>query len=384
VNLVEEINERKRNGLFRTRRVIDSAQGPLIKIEEEEYLNFSSNDYLGLANNEELKDCMAQAINQYGVGAGSSQLVVGHSRPHQQLEESLSAFLKRDAALIFPTGYQANLAVASVMVDSNTIILQDKLNHASLIDAAQLSKGRLVRYRHKDTKHLENLLEKYKQHNLIVMTDGVFSMDGDVAPLIEIVALCEAYNAFLVVDDAHGLGVLGESGAGLLEELGLNQKQVPLLIGTFGKSFGASGAFVSGGALHVESFVQKARTYIYTTAILPALAVTITRAIDLVINSNSLRQHLNNLIINYNNLISESGLYVSDSRSHIQPFIVGGAGDAVTLSEALYENNILAVAIRPPTVPKGTSRLRLSITAAHTQEQVARLVTAIKNNFNEN
>ena len=195
-----------------------------------------------------------------------SQLVVGHSTPHKMLEKRLAEFLNRDAALVFSSGYLANLAIASVLIDSNTIILQDKLNHASLIDAAQLSKGRLVRYRHSDINHLKFLLEKYKNNNLVVMTDGVFSMDGDFAPIVEIAKLCKTYDAFLIVDDAHGLGVLGDTGAGLLELQKLDQLQVPLLIGTFGKSFGGCGAFVSGSALHVEAFIQKARNlYIYNS-----------------------------------------------------------------------------------------------------------------------
>jgi 8-amino-7-oxononanoate synthase len=383
VDLVEEIKLRKDEGLFRTRRTLGSSQGALITIDGEEYLNFSSNDYLGLANNDSLKTCMVEAINEYGLGAGSSQMVVGYSVPHQRLEKKLAAFLNRDAALVFSSGYLANLAVASVLVDTNTVILQDKLNHASLIDAAQLSKGRLVRYRHCDLDHLKKLLEKYKQYNLLVMTDGVFSMDGDYAPLVEIAALCKSYNATMIVDDAHGLGVLGSSGAGLLEHLKLSQAQVPLLVGTFGKSFGASGAFVSGSTLHVEAFIQKARTYIYTTAIPPALASAVCCAIDLVIDGKELRQNINDLIDHYKNLIFETRLDISNSRSHIQPLIVGGQDETMLLSDVLYKNKILAAAIRPPTVAKGTSRLRISITAAHNKKQVADLVTTIKNNLYE-
>jgi len=215
VNLVDEINQRKADDLFRVRQVVSSAQGSLITINDEEFLNFSSNDYLGFANNAELKACMIDAIDKYGVGAGSSQLLVGHLTPHKLLEEKLSGFLNREAALVFPSGYHANLAIASVLIDKNTIILQDKLNHASLIDSALLSKGKLVRYRHNNAGHLKSFLEKYKHNELIVMTDGVFSMDGDYASLTEIVDLCKTYNALLVVDDAHGIGVLGDAGCGL-------------------------------------------------------------------------------------------------------------------------------------------------------------------------
>ncbi len=383
MNLFDEIDQRKKDGLFRVRKTLDSPQGSLVKIGDEEYLNFSSNDYLGLANNEVLKGAMIDAIHEFGLGAGSSQLVVGHLKPHQQLEKKLAAFLKRDAALIFPTGYQANLAIASVLIDSNTVVIQDKLNHASLIDAALLSNGKLVRYRHKDLKHLERVLEKYKNNKLIVMSDGVFSMDGDCAPLIEIADLCKTYNAMLVVDDAHGLGVLGDTGAGLPEELRLGQEQVPLLIGTFGKSFGLAGAFVSGDALYIEAFIQKARTYIYTTAMLPAVASTILCAIDVVANGKQPRKHLKNLIKHYKKMIDETGLEHNDSETHIQPFVIGESRATTALSNALLEDKILATAIRPPTVPKGTSRLRLSITAAHSEAQVTTLVRSIKSHLHE-
>ncbi|GJM04723.1 MAG: 8-amino-7-oxononanoate synthase [marine bacterium B5-7] len=324
---------------------------------------------------------MTEAIKEFGLGAGSSQLVVGHSVPHEVLENKLAAFLNRDAALVFSSGYLANLAIASVLIDQKTIILQDKLNHASLIDAAQLSNGRLVRYRHNDVKHLKLLLEKYKENNLVVMTDGVFSMDGDYAPVVEISKLCNTYNAILIVDDAHGLGVLGDTGAGLLELQRLDQSQVPILIGTFGKSFGGSGAFVSGSELHIDAFIQKARTYIYTTAIPPSLAVAMTRAIELVAGAVDLRQNIKSLIAYYKELMLEEKLETSESMSHIQPFIVGNVNKATKLSDALFKNKLLAAAIRPPTVPKNTSRLRLSFTAAHNKEQVAHLVQAIKINL---
>lgn len=378
MNLAEEINQRKTSGLYRERKIINSAQGVQIEIEGQQYLNFSSNDYLGFANNEELKVCMIAAIDKYGIGAASSQLIVGHLTPHKLLEEKLSQFLNRDAALIFPTGYQANLAIASVLIDSNTVVLQDKLNHASLIDSALLSKGKLVRYRHNDVENLKTLLEHYKKNNLVVMTDGVFSMDGDYALLREIAELTKTYNALLIVDDAHGLGVLGKRGAGLLEELNLDQQQVPIIIGTFGKSFGASGAFVSGSKLHIEAFIQKARTYIYTTALLPSIAATMTRAIDLVLEGDNLRKNINDLVLHYKKQTAGSGLNIGESMSHIQPLIIGKATQALAASKELYENKILVTAIRPPTVPKNTSRLRISITAKHTKDQIDLLVASLK------
>lgn len=375
----ETLAERKRQGLYRTRRVIESAQGARVIIAGETYLNFSSNDYLGFANNQSLQDCMIEAIKQYGIGAASSQLLAGYLAPHAQLEHKLAQFLDREAALIFPTGYQANLALSSALITSNTVILQDRLNHASLLDAALLSKGRLVRYQHQDMAGLERLLEQYKQHSLLVMTDGVFSMDGDQALLVAMAELCKAYQACLVVDDAHGLGVLGDNGAGLLEKLGLGQDQVPVLIGTFGKAFGASGAFISGRALLIESLIQQARTYIYTTGLLPSLAMTMTAAIDLVqTEGQHLRARLNRLISYYKQQIQAAGFVPSCSQTPIQPLLLGEVDKTNAVSRALFEQKILATAIRPPTVPAGTSRLRISLHAHHTTEQIDCLVAALK------
>ena len=363
--------------MFRSRKILESAQGAVVKINSKEYLNFCSNDYLGLANNQTLKDSMINAIDEYGIGSGSSQLLTGHSKTHAILEKKLAEFLQRDAALVFSTGYQANLAIASVLIDSKTIVIQDKNNHASLIDAARLSGSKLLRYAHNDTGKLKTLLENNKNESIVVMTDGVFSMDGDYALLNEIAELCSSFNAILVVDDAHGIGVLGKTGAGLLEELSLNQDQVPLLIGTFGKAFGASGAFISGSEELIEAFIQKARTYIYTTALLPAVAATMITAIELVKNGNHFREQIKTLVSYYIKQFNQIEPGATISKSHIQPFIIGDASETVNLGNKLFDKNILASAIRPPTVTKGTSRLRLSLTAAHTTSQVDTLINAI-------
>lgn len=374
---VKELEQRKKDGLYRKRQLVYSSQTSIINIGDEEYINFSSNDYLGLANNKKLKEQMIEAIQQYGLGAGSSQLLVGHSLAHSELETKLAEFLNREAALVFSTGYQANLAIASTLIDEDTVVLQDKLNHASLIDSALLSKGRLVRYKHSDIDHLKSLLEKHKSKKLILMTDGVFSMDGDYAPLLEIAALCKTYNAFLIVDDAHGIGVLGKTGAGLLEDLKLDAEDVPLLIGTFGKSFGASGAFISGSRLFVEMFIQKARTYIYTTALMPAIAATMTYAIDMIVNGDPLRKNINELIAVYKTGLNKNKLDQKLSTSHIQPYIVGSADKALQLSDSLKDKKILVSAVRPPTVPKDTSRLRISLTATHSKDQVEKLTASL-------
>lgn len=377
---IQELEQRKKAGLYRKREIVHSSQGSIITINDEEYINFSSNDYLGFAGNQVLKDHLVEAIGRYGIGAGSSQLLVGHSAAHNDLENRLAEFLNREAALVFSTGYQANLAIGSALFDENTVVLQDKLNHASLIDSAMLSKGKLVRYKHADIEHLKYLLEKYKEKKLFLMTDGVFSMEGDFAPLKEIADLCKKYKAILIVDDAHGIGVLGKYGAGLVEEMGLNQNDVPLLIGTFGKSFGASGAFIAGRRLYIEMFIQKARTYIYTTALLPAIAATMIKAIEMISVEDQPRNKIKHLINVYKSKLKKSGLAESSSVSQIQPFIVGGADKAQKLSRSLQDENILVSAIRPPTVPKNTSRLRISFTATHTVDQIEALVSTLAKN----
>ena len=381
MDINNDLEKLKRDGLFRERRVINSAQGATISIGGKKFLNFSSNDYLGFADNKELKQHMIKAINEYGIGAGSSQLIAGHIAPHKRLEKKLAKFFNKKSALVFSSGYHANLAIASTLINKNTIIFQDKLNHASLVDAALLSKGKLVRYRHCDLIHLKNLLEKYKGNDLIVMTDGVFSMDGDHAPLIGITKLCQTYNALLIVDDAHGIGVLGENGAGIVEEMGL-EKKIDLLIGTFGKSFGAAGAFIVGSERIIEAFIQKARTYIYTTALLPSLAATIVHTLNMIKESNDMRLHIRELVADYKKLSKTAGVCVSKFDSHIQPLIIGGANETIKVSKALYKKNILVPAIRPPTVPKDASRLRISITASHTKKDISFLVKTVSNILN--
>ena len=376
MNIDSEIKKLKEQGLFRERKIITSPQGAQISVCGKKFLNFSSNDYLGFANNEELKRCMIDAINKHGIGSGSSQLMTGHVKAHRTLEKKLSSFFNKQAALVFSSGYHANLAVASALINKNTIIIQDKLNHASLVDAAALSKGRLVRYRHKDLAHLEKILEKHKEQEQIIMTDGVFSMDGDYAPLAEISKMCRKYNALLIVDDAHGIGVLGKRGAGLAEEFDV-ENEIDLLIGTFGKSFGASGAFIAGSEAIIEAFIQKARTYIYTTALLPSLAATITQAVDLVEKSDNKRAHIKHLVKSYKESAINLDLPITNSPNHIQPMIFGCAKETDKISRALYKKNILASAIRPPTVPKGTSRLRISLTALHTKENISLLLNTI-------
>ncbi len=368
----QALQQLREKDLYRSRHPLQSAQGPEIRIAGRQLINFSSNDYLGLANDARIKNWLIDALQVLGVGAGASQLIVGYNETHRELELALSGWLQRDATLLFPSGYMANLAIASTLIDKNSVVIQDKLNHASLIDAATLSPGKLARYPHSDMQALERLLIKHNEKKRVVMTDGVFSMDGDCARLQEIAELCAMHNALLVVDDAHGIGALGQQGAGLVESLALTQQQVPLLVGTFGKAFGISGAFVSGDSRLIDLLLQKARTYIYTTAMLPAVAATLVKTLELVRNASDLRQQLRT---NIDLLKSQVPALASDT--HIQPLVIGASNHALNASNRLREQGVLAMAIRPPTVPNGTARLRISLSAAHTRQHINALATAV-------
>ncbi len=372
----QDLAKLNEQSLYRKRNTIQFAQGSDVLIDGKNYLNFCNNDYLGLANSESLKITMHKAIDQYGVGAGSSQLICGHTTEHEQAEKNLASFLKRDKALIFTTGYQANLAIASTFINKETIVIQDKLNHASLIDSAMLSKGKLVRYAHNDIAQLETRLEQYKHKPLMVISDGVFSMDGDYARVGEMADLCKRYGALLFIDDAHGLGVLGHSGGGLLEQMELSQHEVPLLSGTFAKAFGTAGAFVAGDKFFIDALIQKARTYIYTTAIMPAIAATISKAIEIVSSGDTLRKQLSDRVAQF--LQAMEGDTRLRSISHIQPLIIGSSQQALESSNRLFQDKILATAIRPPTVPTGTARIRLSFNATHTKQHIQTLVESLK------
>ena len=363
--------------MYRTRRAISTAQGPAVRIAGRELLNFSSNDYLGLATHPDLLQTFKQAVTTYGLGSASSQLVCGHSVAHAELEEELARFTGRQRALVFSSGYLANLAVVSALVNRDALVIEDRLVHASMIDAARLSQARIQRYPHADSHAVEHVLKNQQAGRKLVLTDGVFSMDGDIAPLLPLAGVCQRYNAILIVDDAHGFGVLGPGGGGVVDLLGLGNDQVPVLIGTFGKALGAFGAFVSGDDVLIELLIQKARSYIYTTALPPAIAVTVMRALSLVREEAWRRGHLFDLIRQFRTGCRQLGLRVSASETAIQPLIIGDATEAVRISEELYRKGILIPAIRPPTVPAGTSRLRISLSAAHAESQVDYLLETL-------
>jgi len=367
---------------MRRHRTVDGPQGPLLSINGRELLNFCSNDYLGLAGHPELKAAMKEGVERYGVGAGASRLVCGHTSAHARLEERLAQFTQRERALVFSTGYMANLALLNTFSGRSGVIIGDRMNHASLIDAALLAGASLRRYQHADPRSLQGLLEKTASaRNRLVVTESVFSMDGDIAPLPEIAGICRTAEVPLLVDDAHGFGVLGKNGGGALEHFGLDMQTVPLMMATFGKALGAFGAFIAGAAELIECLIQSGRSYIYTTALPPALAEAASCALDLVVRERWRAEQLHKLVARFRRGALQLDLPVTDSVTPIQPLRIGDPRRAVELSDALFEKGIFITAIRPPTVPKNTARLRISLTAAHTEEQVDHLLSVLSDLF---
>ncbi|WP_039959443.1 8-amino-7-oxononanoate synthase [endosymbiont of Riftia pachyptila] len=376
-SLDKRLQQRRRDGLYRSRRLLQSPQQPELQLDGRSMLAFCSNDYLGLANHPELKAAMHAGIDRWGAGSGAAHLISGHSAAHHALEEELAEFTGRERALLFSTGYMANLGVLAALTDRGDTIFQDRLNHASLIDGGLLSRARLRRYPHADLAVLERLLADTQSGRRLIATDGVFSMDGDLAPLGALARLAKAHDAWLMVDDAHGLGVLGEHGGGSLEQFGLDAAEVPILMGTLGKGLGSFGAFVAGSESLIETLIQQARPYVYTTASPPALAEATRAALRIVQSEPWRRQRLAELIARFRQGAQQLGLPLMASQTPIQPIVAGAAATALAWSRQLETAGILLSAIRPPTVPEGSARLRVTLSAAHTDEQLDRLLDAL-------
>ncbi|HYQ39137.1 MAG TPA: 8-amino-7-oxononanoate synthase [Pseudomonas sp.] len=375
-DLASRLSARRADNLFRQRPLLESPQGPEVVVDGQRLLAFCSNDYLGLANHPEVIAALQAGAAKWGVGGGASHLVVGHSQPHHALEEALAEFTGRPRALLFSTGYMANLAAVTALVGQGDSVLEDRLNHASLLDAGLLSGARFARYLHNDADSLAKRLDK-AEGNTLVVTDGVFSMDGDLAELPALCAAARAKGAWLMVDDAHGFGPLGATGGGIVEHFGLGLDDVPVLVGTLGKAFGTAGAFVAGSAELIETLIQFARPYIYTTSQPPALACATLKSLELLRSEGWRREHLNALIARFRAGAAELGLTLMDSPTPIQPLLIGDSARAVEFSRLLRERGLMVGAIRPPTVPAGTARLRVTLSAAHTVEQVDRLLAAL-------
>jgi 8-amino-7-oxononanoate synthase len=372
----EELQRLRAQHLYRTRRVLESPQGVEVRVDGETLLSFCSNDYLGLANDARVIAAFRSGAERYGAGSGASHLVTGHSIPHHALEEELAAFVGAGRALLFSTGYMANLGVVSALLDRHGTVFEDKLNHASLIDAARLSGAQVKRYAHGDLARLEALLDATEGERFI-LTDGVFSMDGDVADVTRLATLARRHAAWLLVDDAHGLGILGVQGRGTLEHFGLRPQAPLILLGTLGKAFGTFGAFIAGDEDLVEYLIQRARPYIYTTALPPAVAEATRASLRIVQEEGWRRAALNARIAQFRSGIAQLGLTLLDSPTPIQALILGEAQTAVAASDALRARGILVPAIRPPTVPAGSARLRVTFCAQHSARQVERLLEAL-------
>ena len=387
MNLIADIERQLREldeqSLTRVRRVVDSACGPRITVDGRPMLAFCSNDYLGLAAHPRLIEATAEGARLYGAGSGASHLISGHTRAHQELEDRLAAFMApvidSVAALSFCTGYMANLAMLTALgADGDGEIFSEALNHASLIDGARLARASVKVYPHADTEALGKLLAASNARTKLVVTDSVFSMDGDIAPLAELLALCEQHGAFLLIDDAHGFGVLGATGRGILEQLGLRSPNI-VYMGTLGKAAGVGGAFVAAHASVIELLVQRARPYIYTTAAPPAVAHALVASLDILggPEGKERRAHLNDLIARFDSALALRRWQRGASVTAIQPLIIGANDATLEASATLYEQGLWVAAIRPPTVPVGTARLRVTLSAAHTHDDVAQLCAAL-------
>ena len=373
---------RRADHLYRHRPLLDSPQGPQVVVDGQPLLAFCNNDYLGLANHPQVIEAWQTGAARWGVGGGASHLVIGHSTPHHALEEALADFTGRPRALLFSNGYMANLGAVTALVGQGDTVLEDRLNHASLLDAGLLSGARFNRYLHNDAASLAKRLDK-ACGNTLVVTDGVFSMDGDVADLPALAREANSKGAWLMVDDAHGFGALGANGGGLVEHFGLSVAQVPVLMGTLGKAFGTSGAFVAGSEELIESLIQFARPYIYTTSQPPALACATLKSLELLRTEHWRREHLNTLINQFRRGAEQIGLQLMDSFTPIQPILMGDSARALRLSQRLRERGLLVTAIRPPTVPAGGARLRVTLSAAHTEAQVQLLLSVLDDCWRE-
>ncbi|MCO7514189.1 8-amino-7-oxononanoate synthase [Pseudomonas guariconensis] len=375
-DLAARLAERRAADLYRQRPLLQSPQGPEVVVDGQRLLAFCSNDYLGLANHPQVIAAWRAGAERWGVGGGASHLVIGHSAPHHALEEALAELTGRPRALLFSTGYMANLGAITALVGQGDSVLQDRLNHASLLDGGLLSGARFSRYLHNDPASLASRLDKASGDTLVV-TDGVFSMDGDLADLPALAAVARARGAWLMVDDAHGLGTLGANGGGVVEHFGLGLDDVPVLIGTLGKACGTAGAFVAGSEALIEALVQFARPYIYTTSQPPALACATLKSLELLRRETWRREHLAALVSQFRRGAEQIGLELMDSQTPIQPILIGDSARALRLSQMLRERGLLVTAIRPPTVPAGAARLRVTLSAAHSEAQVQLLLNAL-------
>jgi 8-amino-7-oxononanoate synthase len=376
--IASALAQRQKQSLLRSRHCLDNATGALIEVDGQHYINFSSNDYLGMRRSVEVAQAWVDGISEYGGGSGASPLVTGYTKAHRQLENYLAEGLKRDKVLLFNSGFAANQAICQALLKAGSELIADKLIHASLIDGAQCSEGKLVRFRHNDVAHLEQVLERSAQvADKLVATEGIFSMDGDRAPLDAMLPTVTKHKAWLLLDDAHGMGVLGKNGLGSAEAFDMSQQQVPILMGTFGKAIGTAGAFIAGSTELIDYLINFSRHYIYSTA-MPAAQAHATTASLIALRQGQRRELLEQRIVQFKQLADEAGIKLLPSDSAIQAVLLGGAERALKVSAKLKSLGIWATAIRYPTVPKGSDRLRLTLSSLHQEQDIQALIDALQ------
>ena len=377
--LDDKLSRIDKQGLLRKLRLISGAPGARVIVDGKKFINFSSNNYLDLAGNAEINAAAKLAIDEYGIAGASSRLVGGHLAVHEQLETELAAFKNKEGALLLPSGYQANAGVISALASKadNACIIMDKLNHASLWDGAKLSGARIFVYEHCDMDSFESVLKRTKHYNLkLAITESVFSMDGDLASLAEFSKLCIKYGAVSIVDEAHSTGVFGKNGCGLADELGV-EDQIDITIGTLSKTFAAQGGFVCGRQSLIDYLINKCRAFIYTTAVSPVICAAALKSLEIIKKSDTQRTSLLHNAKYLREKLNSLGFNTGNSRSQIIPVITGDIKTTEQLSKKLYESFILAPAIKPPTVPEGQARIRISLTAGHTIKDIEQLLSAI-------
>jgi len=377
----QELSRLQDTGLYRQLSFIDSPQEPRVKINGKETILLCSNNYLGLANHPKVKEAAISAIEKYGFGSGASRLVSGNMEPHRGLEERLAKFKGSEAALVFNSGYHANIGIISALIGRGDVVFSDKLNHASIVDACILSRAEIKRYPHKDMNVLEGLLKKHishlTPHTSLIITDGIFSMDGDIAPLKELSELSERYGCMLMIDDAHATGVLGANGKGTPEHFGIDNPNI-IQMGTLGKGLGCFGAYAAGSKKLIDYLINKARSFIYTTSLPPSVCAASIVAIDIVENEPQIRQDLWNRVKFFREGIKKAGIDIMNSETQIIPIFIGKADKAVRISKDLLDKGIFVQAIRPPTVPEGTSRLRITLMANHSLDDLKYAIDTIR------
>ncbi len=376
-DLQERLDSLRAHNMYRRRRNVGSRQGRTIRVDGRELLNFCSNDYLGLAGDRRVAEALKSGVERWGAGAGASHLVCGHTQAHEELETTLAEFTGRPRALVYSSGYAANVGVINALLSVGDLVCEDRLNHASLLDGGWISRARFAWYGHLDSDDLDRQLASDANRKLVV-SDGTFSMDGDRCRLDDLIAVARRRDAWVMVDDAHGMGVHGSGGVGLVDPARYRVDDVQVLVGTFGKAFGTSGAFVAGSEALIETLIQRSRNYIYTTAMPPAIAVATLAGLAIARAEAWRRDRLESLVERFRTGAAQLGFTLPQSASPIQPLIVGDPQATLDMSQGLEERGCLCTAIRPPSVPEGTSRLRITLTAAHTDADVDQLLCALK------